>query len=85
MAGFLDTYKALKPMVCSRRAVVLGQKLLDVDFQFLAVQICFFELRRLYIEIVELCKLFSSVLDAVRFVIHSFSVIVIHTLAIAIV
>jgi hypothetical protein len=63
--GFSSTYKALKPVVCSHRAFVLGQKLLDVGFQFLAVQICIFELKRLYIEIIELGKLFSRVFQAV--------------------
>lgn len=83
--GFSSTYKALKPVVCSHRAVVLGQKLLGAGFQFLAVQICFFELKELYIEIIELGKLFSRVFDAVRLVIHSSSVRVIHILVICVI
>ena len=62
--------QTLDILVCSHRAFCLGFRLFlrsgpSGNCSILAVQMCMFELSELYIEIVELGKLFSRVLHSV--------------------
>ena len=77
MGGIFSTYKALKPLVCSHRAFIFEK----IIFSFSQFRCMFYELRRLYIEIIELGKLFPGILQPIGVFFHRLSSGFVHSLA----